>query len=59
LLSERRDDDAPDTERDTTDSGTEADADADDPPITACPPVVFIVVVVGTGVLTPNNPGAT
>jgi hypothetical protein len=46
-LSKRRDDDAPDIERDT-DSGTEADAEAEDPPIIAC--------VAITGVRTPNNP---
>lgn len=59
-LSERRDDEAPDTERDT-ESGTDADADAGDDnaepePVTKGPPIIAWVIV---RVFKPNNPGAT
>ena len=58
LPSEQRDDDAQDTEHDTENS-TEAEAEAEDPPIIACPATSTCVAVAITGVLTPNNPGAT
>jgi len=58
LLSERRDDDAQDTECDT-ESGTEAEAEAEDLPIIACPAAPIPVAIAITGALTPNNPGAT
>jgi len=52
LLSERRDDDTLDNERDTQSTDADADAAAEDPPITAR-------LVAITGARTPNSPGAT
>ena len=56
-LSEKWDDDAPNTER-NTESGTEAEAEEDDHPIITCPAAPTPVAVAITGVITPNNPGA-